>query len=116
MSGRVSLYTRHRRHSIDGPRLPIEAGLFASRFGEHLFERYTMYVIPLLILVLIAWLARGLPRPMVASVVGVAVPVAAIAAFVLVEKVIPRGDLVGRVAGGGLVVAGLAMLGQALVT
>ena len=42
--------------------------------------------------------------------------VAAIAAFVLAEKVVPRGDLVGRVAGGGLVVAGLAMLGQALVT
>jgi len=42
--------------------------------------------------------------------------VAAIAAFVLVEKVVPRGDLVGRVVGGGLVVAGLVMLGQALVT
>jgi predicted metal-binding membrane protein len=42
--------------------------------------------------------------------------VAALAAFVLVEKVVPRGDLVGRVAGGGLVVAGLVMLGQALVT
>jgi len=41
--------------------------------------------------------------------------VAAIAAFVLVEKVVPRGDLVGRIAGGGLVVAGLVMLGQALV-
>ena len=41
--------------------------------------------------------------------------VAAIAAFVLVEKVVPRGDLVGRLAGGGLVVAGLVMLGQALV-
>jgi predicted metal-binding membrane protein len=40
--------------------------------------------------------------------------VAAIAAFVLVEKVVPRGDLVGRVAGGILVLAGLVMLGQAL--
>jgi predicted metal-binding membrane protein len=40
--------------------------------------------------------------------------VAAIAAFVLVEKVVPRGDLVGRVAGGVLVLAGLVMLGQAL--
>jgi predicted metal-binding membrane protein len=42
--------------------------------------------------------------------------VAAIAAFVLVEKVVPRGDLVGRVAGGVLVLAGLVMLGQALNT
>jgi predicted metal-binding membrane protein len=41
--------------------------------------------------------------------------VATIAAFVLMEKVIPRGDLVGRLAGGVLVVAGLVMLGQALV-
>jgi len=41
--------------------------------------------------------------------------VATIAAFVLVEKVVPRGDLVGRVAGGVLVVAGLVMLGQVLV-
>jgi len=40
--------------------------------------------------------------------------VAAIAAFVLVEKVVPRGDLVGRVAGGILVLAGLVMLGQVL--
>ena len=42
--------------------------------------------------------------------------IAAIAAFVLVEKVVPRGDLVGRVAGGVLVLAGLVMLGQALNT
>jgi len=42
--------------------------------------------------------------------------VALIAAFVLVEKVVPRGDLVGRLAGAGLVVAGLVMLGQALLT
>jgi predicted metal-binding membrane protein len=40
--------------------------------------------------------------------------VAAIAAFVLVEKVVPHGDLVGRVAGGILVLVGLVMLGQAL--
>ena len=38
--------------------------------------------------------------------------VAAIAAFVLVEKVVPRGELVGRVAGGVLVVAGLLLLSQ----
>jgi predicted metal-binding membrane protein len=41
--------------------------------------------------------------------------VAAITAFVLVEKVLPRGDLVGRLAGGVLVVAGLVVLGQALI-
>jgi predicted metal-binding membrane protein len=36
--------------------------------------------------------------------------VATIAAFVLVEKVVPRGDLVGRVAGVILVIAGLTLL------
>lgn len=38
--------------------------------------------------------------------------VATIAAFVLVEKVVPRWDLVGRVAGGILALAGLVLLGQ----
>src|SRR5918992_2885555 len=42
--------------------------------------------------------------------------VAAIAAFVLVEKVLPRGELVGRVAGGVLTLAGLALLGQMWLT
>lgn len=36
--------------------------------------------------------------------------VATITAFVLVEKVIPRGDLVGRVAGGVLVLAGIVVI------
>jgi predicted metal-binding membrane protein len=38
--------------------------------------------------------------------------VAAIAAFVLVEKVLPRGELVGRVVGSMLMLAGLVLLGQ----
>jgi len=42
--------------------------------------------------------------------------VAAIAALVLVEKVPPRGALVGRVAGGVLVLAGLVLLGQQWLT
>jgi predicted metal-binding membrane protein len=40
--------------------------------------------------------------------------VAIIAAFVLAEKVLPRGDLVGRVAGGMLVLAGIVLLSQTL--
>lgn len=38
--------------------------------------------------------------------------VAVISAFVLMEKVMPRGDLVGRLAGGVLVVVGLVILSQ----
>jgi predicted metal-binding membrane protein len=40
--------------------------------------------------------------------------IAALAGFVLAEKVVPRGDLVGRIAGGGLILAGLLMIGHAL--
>jgi predicted metal-binding membrane protein len=36
--------------------------------------------------------------------------VAAIAVFVLVEKVAPRGDLIGRIAGGTLIVAAIALI------
>ncbi|MGH8645552.1 MAG: DUF2182 domain-containing protein [Gammaproteobacteria bacterium] len=36
--------------------------------------------------------------------------VAAIAIFILVEKIAPRGDLIGRVAGGTLLVAGIAFI------
>jgi predicted metal-binding membrane protein len=42
--------------------------------------------------------------------------VAVIAAFVLVEKVVPRGELVARVAGGVLLLAGLLLLGQRWLT
>jgi predicted metal-binding membrane protein len=38
--------------------------------------------------------------------------VAVIAVLILVEKVLPRGELVGRVAGGVLLLAGLVLLGQ----
>jgi predicted metal-binding membrane protein len=42
--------------------------------------------------------------------------VAAIAVTVLVEKVVPGGDLVGRLAGLGLVAAGVLLLARAIVT
>jgi predicted metal-binding membrane protein len=38
--------------------------------------------------------------------------VATIAAFVLSEKVLPRGDLVGRVTGGMLVLSGIVFLAR----
>jgi predicted metal-binding membrane protein len=41
--------------------------------------------------------------------------VAAIAAVVLVEKVVPRGDLVGRIGGAALVMAGVLILGRAML-
>ncbi len=41
--------------------------------------------------------------------------VATIAAFVLVEKVVPHGELVGRIAGGVLMLAGLLLLGEGML-
>jgi predicted metal-binding membrane protein len=41
--------------------------------------------------------------------------VAAIAVSVLVEKVVPRGDLVGRIAGLGLVAAGVLLVARVIV-
>ncbi len=41
--------------------------------------------------------------------------VASITAFVLIEKVVPRGELVGRVAGVVLSLAGILLVGQGLV-
>jgi predicted metal-binding membrane protein len=38
--------------------------------------------------------------------------VATISLFVLVEKVVPRGDIVGRVAAGVLAITGLVLLGH----
>lgn len=39
--------------------------------------------------------------------------VAAVTAFILAEKALPRGDLVGRIAGGALMLAGIAVFWQA---
>lgn len=41
--------------------------------------------------------------------------VATITAFVLVEKVVPHGEIVGRIAGGVLVLAGLLLLGERML-
>jgi predicted metal-binding membrane protein len=41
--------------------------------------------------------------------------VAAIAVAVLVEKVVPRGDLVGRLAGGALIFAGVLLVTHGVV-
>lgn len=53
---------------------------FASAFTDGaVMERYFFSVLPLLMIVLVLWLDRGLPRPPVATAVGAIVPVAIIA-------------------------------------
>jgi hypothetical protein len=58
-----------------------QAGFFASRYSLRIEERNTFYVEPLLLLALVAWVARGAPRPPRATAVAVVVPVALLAAI-----------------------------------
>ena len=54
--------------------LVVQAGVFASRFSLRVEERNMLYAAPLLLLALVVWLARGLPRPPITTAVAVAVP------------------------------------------
>jgi hypothetical protein len=57
--------------------LPVVAA-FASRFSDRIEERNLFYVVPLLVVGLLAWIDRGAPRPRVVA------PVAAAASALLV--------------------------------
>ncbi len=60
-----------------------QAGFFASRYSERIEERNMFYVEPLLLLALVAWVARGAPRPARWTAVAVAIPLALLAAIPL---------------------------------
>ena len=55
--------------------LPLQSGIFASRFAHRVEERTMIYAQPLLLLALVLWLARGLPRPRFVEPLAAAVPV-----------------------------------------
>ncbi|MGZ4256152.1 MAG: hypothetical protein ACXVRE_00070 [Gaiellaceae bacterium] len=57
------------------PLILVEVGAFASRYSLRIEERNSFYLEPLLLLALVIWLARGLPRPAALSAIGVAVVV-----------------------------------------
>jgi hypothetical protein len=63
--------------------LPIQSGVFASRFAHRVEERTMLYAQPLLLLALVLWLARGLPRPRRLTPLAVAVPTALLFALPL---------------------------------
>jgi hypothetical protein len=54
----------------------VQVGLYASRFSIRVEERNMLYLEPLLLLALVVWLARGLPRPSTLTTVAVVVPAA----------------------------------------
>ena len=63
----------------------VEVGVFASRWVGHIAERDLLTVAPPLFLVLVLWLARGVPRPQPVTS-AVAVAVAAPALFLPVAR------------------------------
>jgi hypothetical protein len=52
----------------------VEVGAFAATVTPFVFERYTFYLEPLLLIGFAVWLGRGLPRPRVGTAVAVATP------------------------------------------
>ena len=56
--------------------LVVEVGIFASHFSLRIEERNMFDVAPLLLLALVLWLHRGLPRPSTLTAVAAFLPVA----------------------------------------
>jgi len=52
----------------------VEVGAFAATVTPFVFERYTFYLEPLLVIAFVLWLARGLPRPLLGTAVAVVLP------------------------------------------
>jgi hypothetical protein len=52
----------------------VETGAFAATVTPFVFERYTFYLEPLLIIAFVVWLATGLPRPLLGTAIAVLVP------------------------------------------
>jgi hypothetical protein len=52
----------------------LQAAAFASRFSVRIEERYMVYAAPLLLIALVVWLARSLPRTGVVAYVSAALP------------------------------------------
>jgi hypothetical protein len=54
----------------------LEVGVYASRFALRIEERNMFSVVPLLFIALALWLAHGLPRPLVTTLVAALAPAA----------------------------------------
>jgi hypothetical protein len=67
----------------------VETGAFAATTTPALFERYTFYLEPLLLLAFVLWLARGLPRPRVGTAIALGVPALLLLSLTLAQVVSP---------------------------
>ena len=63
----------------------LQAAVFASRFTGRIEERYMVYAAPLLLMALVVWLARAVPRPLIATV-SAAVVVMALVMLIPFER------------------------------
>jgi Dolichyl-phosphate-mannose-protein mannosyltransferase len=66
-----------------------EVGAFAATVTPFVFERYTFYLEPLLLIAFVLWLARGLPRPRVGTAVALAIPILLILSLNLNRVIVP---------------------------
>jgi hypothetical protein len=66
-----------------------EVGAFAATVTPFVFERYTFYLEPLLLMAFVLWLARGLPRPALGTAVAAIVPPALLLTLNLDQIVVP---------------------------
>jgi hypothetical protein len=64
----------------------LQVAVYASWFSMRVEERYMFFVVPLLFMALALWLDRGLPRPLVPTVVATVAPVALLLALPLRKR------------------------------
>jgi hypothetical protein len=66
-----------------------EVGAFSATVTPFMFERYTFYLEPLLLIAFVVWLARGLPRPVIGTAVAVLGPVLLLRVLNLDRVIVP---------------------------
>ncbi len=77
--------------------LALEVGVFASRYSQRIEERNLFYLMPLLVIALLAWIERGQPLPPRASVVaaGVAAALPGAIPFAHLFNITAQSDTIG---------------------
>ena len=66
-----------------------EVGAFSATVTPFVFERYTFYLEPLLVIAFVVWLRKGLPRPAIGTAVALAVPILLLLALNFDRVIVP---------------------------
>jgi glycosyltransferase involved in cell wall biosynthesis len=77
--------------------LTLEVGVFASRYSQRIEERNLFYLMPLLVIALLAWIERGQPLPPRASIVaaGIAAALPGAIPFAHLFNITAQSDTIG---------------------